>query len=142
MASHYDEKKKCRVGIMDEAQFHAETDQPNGAYFKTLLKTWQRSGGTLKWGAGGVGLRSQVGGKEAGICFVAPAYAGKKNRIEVSLTVLAKQVGAARSKKLKAGLQEAASDNLKGTSMVSILDPGTLAASARKKLTTTLCELI
>lgn len=84
MASPYDSAKKCRVGTMDERQFYSEAANANGAYFKSLIDAWQKKGGSLKWGAGGVGLRSPIGSKEVGICFLAPAYAGKKDRIELS----------------------------------------------------------
>ena len=138
MASHYDKAKNCRVGIMDEDQFYAEAGKASGTYFKTLIGTWTKKGGALKWGAGGVGLRTPIKGKEVGICFLAPAYAGKKDRIELSLTVLGKQIGATRCEALKAALQKAAGDQMKGASMVSILDPGGLSASAQKSLTSAL----
>lgn len=48
MTSRYDSKKKCRVGTMDEKQFYAESDRKNGAYFRDLLKAWQKAGGTLR----------------------------------------------------------------------------------------------
>lgn len=86
MTSHYDAKKNCRVGTMDEKQFYKESDKVNGAFFKKLIGAWDRKGGTLKWGAGGVGLRCEVGGCEVGVCFVAPVYAKKRDRIELSCT--------------------------------------------------------
>ena len=101
-----------------------------------------KKGGTLKWGAGGVGLRSEIKGKEVGICFLAPAYAGKKDRIELSLTALAKQIGAPRCESLKAALQKASGDRLKGASMVSILEPGELSAAGQKSLTSALGKLL
>ena len=58
MTSRYDSKKKCRVGTMDQKQFYAESDGKSGAYFRDLLKAWETAGGTLRWGAGGVGLRA------------------------------------------------------------------------------------
>jgi len=72
MPSHYDEKKKCRVGTMDEQQFYSESDEDNGEFFKSLIAAWQKRGGTLKWGAGGVGLRAPLAGKDIAICFLAP----------------------------------------------------------------------
>ena len=75
MTSHYDPKKNCRVGTMDEKQFYKESDKVNGAFFKRLIGAWDRKGGTLKWGAGGVGLRCEVGGCEVGVCFVTPTDA-------------------------------------------------------------------
>jgi len=50
MPSHYDAKKNCRVGTMDESQFYLEADQENGTFFRTLLGAWKKSGGALKWG--------------------------------------------------------------------------------------------
>lgn len=135
MASHYDPAKKCRVGTMDEKQFYAEASEVNGAYFKSLISDWRKKGGDLQWGAGGLGLRLPIGGKQVGICFLAPAYAGKKDRIELSLTTLGKQIGSARCEVLKSALQKAAGEHLKGASMVSIVDPGELPASGRKALT-------
>ena len=142
MTSHYDKAKNCRVGTMDEDQFHAEAGKASSAYFKTLIGAWTKKGGTLKWGAGGVGLRCPIGGKEVGICFLAPAYAAKKDRIELSLTALAKQIGNSRCEALKAALQKAAGDNFKGASMVSILEPGELSAAGQKSLTSTLGQLL
>lgn len=138
MPSYYDEKKKCRVGTMDEKQFYSESGAENEKFFRTLIAAWQERGGTLKWGAGGVGLRAPAAGKEIGICFLAPQYAGKKDRIELSLTALAKQVGDGRALKLKLALQKAAGDSFKGSSMVSIVEPGKLPAGAQAALVTTL----
>jgi hypothetical protein len=135
MASHYDPAKNCRVGTMDEQQFYGETTKTNGAYFGSLINAWTKKGGGLRWGAGGVGLRLPVEGRHTGICFLAPAYAGKKDRIELSLTTLARQIGAGRSQALEAALQRAAGDRLKGSSMISIADPGELTVSGRKALT-------
>ncbi|MCZ6837282.1 MAG: hypothetical protein O7G85_16020 [Planctomycetota bacterium] len=142
MTSHYDKSKNCRVGTMDEKQFQAEAGKASGSYFKTLIGVWTKKGGTLKWGAGGVGLRGSIKGKEVGICFLAPAYATKKDRIELSLNALAKQIGAPRCEALKKALQKAAGDQMKGASMVSILEPGELSASGQKSLTSALCKLL
>ena len=114
MPSHYDEKKKCRIGIMDEQQFYSESDQTNGAYFRDLLKAWAKAGGTLRWGAGGVGLRMALDGQEVGVCFLAPAYAGKKNRIELGCSALRKQLGVSCCDELVAALREAAGDRVAG----------------------------
>lgn len=142
MVSHYDPEKKCRVGLMDEKQFFSEASEVNGIYFKALLEAWRNQGGSQQWGAGGLGLRSRIEGKEVGICFLAPAYAGKKDRIELSFTNLTKQVGPARCETLKLALQAAAGDQFKGTSMVSILDPGELPPASHTALTTALCSLL
>ncbi|MAG57476.1 MAG: hypothetical protein CMJ83_14385 [Planctomycetes bacterium] len=142
MASHYDQSKNCRVGTMDEKQFYSEAGKASAAYFKALMAAWEKKGGTLKWGAGGVGLRGEVGGKEVGICFLAPAYGNKKDRIEFSLNPLAKQIGAPRCETLKTSLQKAAGDHLKGASMVSIVEPGDLSAAGQKSMTTALGKVI
>ena len=142
MASHYDSSRKCRVGTMDEDQFYSEAGKATGTYFRALIGTWEKKGGGLKWGAGGVGLRGTVAGKEVGICFLAPAYGSKKDRIELSLTALAKQIGTPRCESLKAAMEKAAGDHLKGASMVSILEPGELGSAGRKSLTAALCKLI
>jgi hypothetical protein len=142
MASHYDEKKKCRVGTMDEAQFYGEADKSNGAFFKGVLKAWGRAGGTVKWGAGGAGLRGAAAGKEVGIGFLAPAYAGKKDRIELSFTNLAKQIGSDRSEALKAALAKTAGERFKGKSMVSIVDPGGLQSAGQTSLAKALCKVL
>lgn len=138
MASHYDKSKNCRVGTMDEDQFYSESGKRSGTYFKALMAAWVKKGGMLKWGAGGVGLRGSAGGKEIGICFLAPAYATKKDRIELSLTQLGKQIGSDACDALKAALQKAAGDQMKGASMVSIVEPGTLAAAKQKAVTSAL----
>ena len=141
MPSRYDEAKKCRVGTMDEKQFYGEADAANGAYFKALIAAWLKQGGTLTWGAGGVGLRKAIGGKEVGVCFLAPAYAGKKDRIEFSLTVLGKVIGVPRCEALKAALQEAAGAQLTGSSMVCVLEPGKLPAVGQKSVSAALLDL-
>jgi hypothetical protein len=135
MASHYDAAKKCRVGTMDPKQFDAESSKESGAYFRALLAAWEKAGGSLQWGAGGVGLRADVGGKQVGVCFLAPAFAGKKDRIELSLTVLGKQIGPERCAELKAALQAAAGERLTGATMVCVMEPGALAPAGQKALT-------
>lgn len=142
MASSYDPTKKCRVGTMDQAQFNAETVEANATYFWSLIDAWEAKGGELRWGAGGVGLRAAIGGKKVGVCFLAPAYAGKQDRIELSLTILAKQVGQARCDRLKTDLCMAAGSSLTGTSMISIVAPGALSASSRRLLTSALVGLL
>ena len=135
MPSQYDPVKKCRVGTMDEGQFYAECDKSNGAYFRRLQKAWTQAGGALKWGAGGVGLRATIGGKEAGVCFLAPAFGGKKDRIELACTMLAKQIGDARCEKLKKALRGTAGDSVAGTTMLSIIQPGLLSTKGQDALT-------
>ena len=142
MPSRYDPEKNCRVGTMDEDQFYRESNPVNASYFEELLTEWTSGGGQLKWGAGGVGLRASVGGKEVGICFLAPAFAKKKDRIELSLTPLAKAIGAEACDKLKAGLREAAGDRFKGSSMVSVVRPGELTRSEQSALSATLCRFL
>jgi len=127
---------------MDEGQFYSEAGRASGSYFKALIGTWEKKGGQLKWGAGGVGLRGPVAGKEVGFCFLAPAYGSKKDRIELSLTALAKQIGTPKCESLKAAISKAAGDSLKGTSMVSIIEPGELSRACQKSLTSVLCNLI
>ena len=141
MASYYDPKKKCRVGTMDEDQFYSEANAKTAKYFKTLIAGWEKKGGKCKWGAGGVGLRCEAAGKEIGICFLAPTYAGKKDRIELSLNSLAKQIGTPPCEQLKSALQEAAGDCFRGKSMVCIVEPGTLSAKCQRALTSALCTM-
>ena len=135
MASRYDAKKKCRVGTIDEEQFYAESDRNNGAYFRALLQAWAKAGGVLRWGAGGVGLRAVVDGREIGICFLAPGFRGKKDRIELACASLRKQLGAARCDELVATIRKAAGDRVAGNSMISIIQPGDLSAGGKKALT-------
>lgn len=142
MASYYDPGKKCRVGVMDEHQFYSEASGKNGKFFQSLIEVWQKKGGRLKWGAGGVGLRCEVSGKEIGICFLAPAFARKKDRIELSLTPLSRQIGEPVCTKLKAALQEAAGDCFRGSSMISVVEPGTLPANRQKLVTSALCKVL
>lgn len=142
MASHYDKEKKCRVGTMDEAQFYSECDSANGAYFKRLLTAWTKAGGTLKWGAGGVGLRGNIGGKEVGLCFVAPVFAGKKDRIELGCAALTKQIGEPKCEGLKKALKKAAGDSLAGSSMISIIQPGALPKDAQDAVTKAFLSLL
>ena len=142
MPSHYDAKKNCRVGTMDDSQFYEEADQKNGAFFRTLLGAWKKSGGTFKWGAGGVGLRGEVKGKEVGFCFVAPAFRGKADRIELGCAQLKKQLGEAQCNRLVESLRQAAGDQVKGQSMISIISPGTLPSAKQKALTKVLADLL
>lgn len=142
MASHYDKAKNCRVGTMDEGQFYSEAGGDNGTFFRALLKAWQKAGGTLKWGAGGVGLRGSVAGKEVGFCFVAPAFRGKTDRLELGCSGLKKQIGEARCEALVASLRSIAGDQLLGKSMISLTNPGALAAAKRKSLTKAFTDLL
>ncbi len=135
MASRYDVKKKCRVGTMDEKQFYEESDRNNGVYFRDLLQAWAKAGGTLRWGAGGVGLRAVVDGREIGICFLAPAFGKKKDRLELTCASLGKQLGAGRCDDLVAAIRKAAGDRVAGTSMISIIQPGDLSTAGKKALT-------
>ena len=141
MASHYDQEKKCRVGTMDENQFYAETTVANRAFFKSLIAACEAQGGSLKWGAGGVGLRMLFDGAVVGVCFLAPSFAGKKDRIELSLTALAKQIGERRCQDLKRALSLAAGDHLLGATMVSLVDPGELSKAGQDAVKTAFAAL-
>jgi hypothetical protein len=142
MPSHYDHSKNCRAGTMDEAQFYDEAGAGSAAYFKSLLAKWGKAGGTLKWGAGGVGLRGEVKSKEVGFCFVAPAFGSKTDRIELGCSQLKKQIGEARCSTLVNSLRDAAGDQCKGQSMISITSPGSLPAAKLKALTKALTDLL
>lgn len=142
MPSHYDVAKNCRVGTMDENQFYKETGGENAPYFRTLLAAWKKGGGTLKWGAGGVGLRTTVKGKELGICFVAPTFRTKADRIELGCAALKKQLGESRCVELVKSLRAVAGDRVKGNSMISITDPGTLPAPKKKALVKVFTDLL
>ena len=142
MPSHYDAKKSCRVGTMDERQFYKETDQKNGTYFRTLLGAWKKNGGTLKWGAGGVGLKGEVKGKGVGFCFVAPTFRGKGDRIELGCAQLKKQLGEAQCHRLVESLRRVAGDQVKGQSMISIMNPGMLPTAKQKALTKVFADLL
>ena len=142
MSSHCDSKKKCRVGTMDEKQFYSECEKANAAFFRQLLQAWAKAGGSLKWGAGGVGLRGSVGGKQVGFCFVAPMYAGKKDRIELGCSTLTRQLGEKRCAALQKSVRDAAGDHVLGKSMISIVQPGELSAAGQKALTKVFCGLI
>ena len=142
MPSHYDANKNCRVGTMDESQFYKEADKENGAYFRTLLAAWKKSGGTLKWGAGGVGLRGEVKGKDVGFCFVAPAFRGKVDRIELGCAQLETQLGEPQCNRFVESLRRVAGDQVKGQSMISITNPGTLPPAKQKALTKVFTDLL
>lgn len=142
MPSYYDEKKKCRVGTMDETQFYSECHAGNTGYFRSLIEAWLKAGGVLKWGAGGVSLRGAVDGKEISVCFLAPQFAGKKDRIELACTTLKKQIGRTRSDELENSLRLAAGEQLLGKTMMSIVQPGTLPDSKQKALTKAFLTLL
>ena len=142
MPSHYDPKKKCRVGTMDESQFDLESDKNNGAYFHGLMAAWSKAGGVFKWGAGGVSLRGKIDGKEISICFLAPQFAGKQDRIELACTTLTKQIGPARASELESALRTAAGEQVLGKTMISIVEPGTLPPAKQKALTKAFVDLL
>ncbi|MEK6674154.1 MAG: hypothetical protein AABZ47_00700 [Planctomycetota bacterium] len=142
MPSHYDAEKKCRVGTMDEDQFYAECEKANGAYFRSLISAWIKTGGTLKWGAGGAGLRGNIYKKETGVCFLAPQFAGKKDRIELACTALVKQIGKPAADKLESALRAAAGDRVLGKTMMSIVQPGELPPAQQNKLTKAFTDLL
>ncbi len=142
MPSHYDPKKKCRVGTMDEAQFETESDKKNAAYFHGLMTVWSKAGGVFKWGAGGVSLRGNVRGKEVSICFLAPKFAAKPDRIELACTTLTKQIGRDRAGELETALRAAAGEQVLGKTMISIVEPGTLSPAKQKALTQAFLDLI
>lgn len=141
MASHYDKAKKCRVGTMDQDQFDTECEPKNLAYFRALIAAWTKAGGELKWGAGGVGLRGELDGKMTGICFLAPQFAGKKDRIELACTSLAKQIGKAGAKSLEDAIRAAAGELALGNTMISVVEPGSLPAPQQKALTKAFTDL-
>lgn len=134
MPSYYDEKAKCRVGTMDGDQFYAECESASVAYFRELIASWEKAGGSLKWGAGGVSLRGAVDGKEISICFLAPQFAGKKDRIELACASLSKQIGKDRLSSLEKSLRLAADEHVLGKTMISVVEPGTLPAPKQKAL--------
>ena len=142
MPSRYEASKNCRVGTMDEQQFYGEADKENGSYFRTLLGAWTKAGGSLKWGAGGVGLRGDAKGKQVGFLFVAPAFRGKVDRIELGCAQLKKQLGESQCSHLVESLRQVAGDRVKGLSMISITNPGTLPASKQKALTKVFTNLL
>lgn len=142
MPSRYDAIKNCRVGTMDEKQFYNEADAESGDYFRGLIAAWKKAGGTLKWGAGGVGLRGEVKGKEIGFCFLAPTFRGKADRIELGCAQLKKQLGSSRCDHLVESMRNAAGDHVKGQSMISITIPGELPPSKRKALTKVFTDLL
>lgn len=142
MPSYYDEKAKCRVGTMDDDQFYAECESSNAAYFRDFIATWIKKGGSLKWGAGGVSLRGAVDGKDISICFLAPQFAGKKDRIELACTSLSKQMGKARMESLEKSMRLAADEHVLGKTMISIVEPGALPAAKQKALRQAFVTLI
>jgi hypothetical protein len=127
---------------MDEAQFDAESDEANRGFFRSLIDSWTSAGGSLKWGAGGVGLRGIIDGKEVGVCFLAPKFAGKQDRIELACTALAKQIGPTRMKEFEAALRSAAGELVLGKTMISVVQPGTLPAAKRKELSKAFVDLL
>jgi hypothetical protein len=142
MPSHYDPKKKCRVGTMDESQFYAESGEETREYFRGLMAAWAKAGGVLKWGAGGVSLRGEIDSKEVSICFLTPQFAGKQDRIELACTTLTKQIGLARARELENALRSAAGELVLGNTMISIVQPGTLPAAKKKALTKAFLDLL
>jgi hypothetical protein len=102
----------------------------------------REAGGALKWGAGGVGLRGTIDGKEVAVCFLAPQCAGKEDRIELACTTLSKQIGPKRSKKLEDAIRSAAGDLALGKTMLSVVRPGTLPVGMQKFLAQAFLDLL
>ena len=96
----------------------------------------------MKWGAGGVGLRGQIQGKDVGVCFLAPTFKAKTDRIELSCAQLKKQVGVSRCQELVDSLRSVAGDRVKGQSMISIVDPGGLSTPKQKALLKAFAKLL
>lgn len=142
MPSTYDDKKKCRVGTMDQDQFYRECEPENAAYFRGLIAAWTKAGGTLRWGAGGVGMRGTIGDSEAGVCFLAPQFAGKKDRIELACASLVKQIGDRRVKILENAIREAARQHALGKTMISVVRPGALSPIQQRALTKALADML
>jgi hypothetical protein len=127
---------------MDEDQFYAECRADNAAWFRSLIKRWTEAGGALKWGAGGVGLRGTVEGKDTAVCFLAPQFAGKQDRIELACTTLNKQIGPKRGKDLEDTIRSAAGDLALGKTMISVVQPGTLPPNNQKALAQAFLDLL
>lgn len=142
MASYYDPEKKCRTGTMDEAQFRAESGEMSATFFAALMASWTRAGGELKWGAGGVSLRGKVDGRDLAVCFLAPQFAGKKDRIELACATLAKNMEPRRLEQLQLALRSAAGKQVLGTSMISVVDPGLLQQEGQDALAKAFLDLI
>jgi hypothetical protein len=142
MPSYYVPEKKCRVGTMEESQFYSECLAGNAVYFRNLIEAWLKAGGDLKWGAGGVSLRGAVDDKDVSICFLAPQFSAKQDRIELACTTLRKQIGPARSDELENSLRSAAGEQVLGKTMISVVHPGTLANSNQKALTKAFLNLL
>ena len=71
-------------------------------------------------------------GNEVGVCFLAPKFAGKQDRVELACATLAKQIGAEAVKTLSDALRKAGGDQVKGTTMISLLRPGDLSHKSQK----------
>lgn len=80
--------------------------------------------------------------EEVSICFLAPQFGGKQDRIELACTALAKQVGETSVKRLQTALRAAAGDQVRGTTMVGVIQPGTLGAAQQAVLTKALTSLL
>ena len=63
-----------------------------------------------------------------------PPSGGKRDRIELACTALAKQLGAERCQALQDSLREVAGDSVAGKSMLSIVQPGALPRARQKAL--------
>ncbi len=72
---------------------------------------------------------------EVALRFLAPVFGGKKDRIELTCAELRKQLGDARCDNLITALRKAAGDQVAGTSMISVIQPGDLPTADRNALT-------
>jgi hypothetical protein len=83
-----------------------------------------------------------LAGKEVGIAFLAPQFAGKHDRIELACTTLAKQVGADRNAAFETALRAAGGDAVLGKTMISIVQPGALPAAIQTAFTKAFLNLL
>ena len=126
---------------MGASQFYSDCHAGSTEYFRSLIEAWLKAGGAFKWGAGGVSLRGAVADKEVSVCFLAPQFAGKQDRIELACTTLTKQIGPARSDGLENSPRYAAGEQVFGRTMMSIVQPGTLPNAKQKALTKAFLDL-
>lgn len=76
------------------------------------------------------------------ICFLAPQFASKQDRIELACTTLSKQIGGARAAALQNALRVAAGELVPGETMISIVQPGTLSVANQKALSRAFLDLL
>jgi hypothetical protein len=138
MPTRYSEELMDWFGIMDEAQFYAESGRSNRRFFRRLIAAWTKKAGCfLEWGVGGVSLCARIDGKKVEACSLAPQCQLAHTRDHIMLT---RATCLQRTDKDRAERREqqicAAAGSLAeiGSTRIDIAEPGSLSRENQETL--------